>query len=155
MIKKLFLLRHGQAESGFNMKDYNRSLTVEGERAIKTLSEQLASRNFNPENILCSPSKRTTQTCEILTSTIGYKGQVQYEKGIYEATAHQLFELISSAPDNVNTLLLIGHNPGISYLGHYLTGNFRDGMYPGQLVEVSFECDGWKEVSKGSGNLVS
>ena len=153
MVKKLFLLRHGHAVSGFNMRDYDRTLSQDGEQTIAALAIQLKAKEIHIDQIICSPAIRTMQTCNILTTGINYEGNVDYVNAIYEATTNQLFQLISETSDQVNDIMLIGHNPGISYLCDYLTTNRNTGMSPGNLIEIHIECDHWNEVTKGSGTI--
>ncbi|MAE86615.1 MAG: hypothetical protein CMB80_28025 [Flammeovirgaceae bacterium] len=151
MVKKLFLLRHGHAVSGFNMRDYDRTLSSQGVSVISSLSERLSLEDFNVDLILCSPAIRTMQTCDIMTEGLKYPGKVEYINAIYEATTQQLFLLINQLDDSIDSVLLIGHNPGISYLCDYLQGTNHTEMAPGELIGITMEVERWSEVSKGIG----
>ena len=68
-----------------------------------------------------------------------------------EATTQQLFLLINQLDDSIDSVLLIGHNPGISYLCDYLQGTNHTEMAPGELIGITMEVERWSEVSKGIG----
>lgn len=153
MVKKLFLLRHGQTVSGFNMRDFDRSLTPTGEQDIQHLARVLKNNNFSVDKIYCSPAKRTRQTCALLLEGLELELEPVVNESIYEATLDQLFEVISQTDCSINSVLLVGHNPGISYLCDYLTNAVYTGMSPGQMISIDFEIDCWKEITKGVGTI--
>ena len=155
MVKKLFLLRHGHASGGYQMNDFDRPLSSLGIEGIEQLSINLKSKSFEPNKLLVSPAVRTKETCSILVENLSINSPLEYVEGIYEACVQFLFKLIASVESSVERLLVIGHNPGLSYLVEYMTGRAYVGMAPGQLVQLVFEIDDWNEVSKGNGKIQS
>ncbi|MFH6984395.1 histidine phosphatase family protein [Marinoscillum sp. 108] len=151
MVKNLYLLRHGQAEYGFQGSDFDRSLTVNGVIQLRSLGQAMKLKSFYPDKVYCSTANRTQQTAEIFTEELDYTLPVHYMEEIYEASVRTLFELITKQDEADSVILIIGHNPGISYLYDYLTSaNFGD-MTPGELVRIEFEDLAWSEISKGVG----
>ncbi len=155
MVRNLYLLRHGQAEHAMNTNDFDRSLTPKGASDIVALGSKLKADGFLPDIVFCSPSLRTRQTAEILLSALGSDIYVEYIDEIYEASVKTLFDTVVSADMNHHDVLLIGHNPAISYLNDYLTKENNRDLSPGQISKITFADQSWDEISKGTGNSVS
>ncbi len=150
MRKELYLLRHGEAESGYGMRDVERPLTDRGINDITALALQLKKQDFYPDHIYCSTAKRTRQTCQILIEQLDYSLPVDFRQEIYEASVKTLFDLVCSTNPNHHTVLVIGHNPGLSYLFDYFTKRFGN-LGPGDMLKIAFENQEWVAVSKGTG----
>lgn len=151
MIKNLYLLRHGQAASPFGVKDKLRPLTSMGEQDIISLGRMMQSKSFNPDQIYCSTAKRTRQSLELFFGGDAGASRTVYLDTIYEASLEALVRLVGNTPDTVTDLLIVGHNPGLSYLYEYYTGPNYSDMVPGEMVKIVFENLGWHEVSQNSG----
>lgn len=156
MVRNLFLLRHGQAAHDFNLKDFDRPLTGAGRNQLEAMFARLHDEGFYPDKVYCSPSRRTMETCSIFVEHVNYTIPVQYENDIYEASVEKLFKILTASNDQETSILMIGHNPGISYLYDYLSDNKSrrpqfSGLAPGELVQLVFENLSWAEVSKGLG----
>lgn len=151
MVKEVYLLRHGEAERGFHLDDIDRQLTPAGISQLTALAAHLKSQSFYPDHIYCSTAKRTGQTMEIIGEQLDYTLPVDYRSEIYEASVRTLFELVTKSDPEFEKILIVGHNPAISYLCDYLTQDFFGDMSPGKMVCIAFENQTWEEVSKGSG----
>lgn len=151
MVKNLYLLRHGHAETIRGTADFDRRLSETGHRQLSGLGTDLRSIGFNPDKIYCSPSKRTIQTTEIVLGALELELPVFYEEGIYEASLRSLLTIVMKTEDAITDCLLIGHNPGISYLFDYLIGSGFRSLAPGEIVAIEFEDLTWSELSKGTG----
>lgn len=150
-MKKLFLIRHGEA--GFSDgTDFQRQLTEYGIEKVKRVSQNL--QNLQPEIdfMYCSPAQRTRETADILGSYVLVKAY-DLEKSIYEGDLSDLMDLIESTPDMVESCLIVGHNPIISLLLSSLTDSHYQNMTPGTLAYMELDFDSWKLVSSGTGVL--
>lgn len=128
-MKQLYIIRHAKAEEhSFNKKDFDRNLIEKGrERANKTatdLSEQL---HIDERTLVISSSaNRAIQTAEIFCNILGYSSEIRQESGIYEAYHGDILKIINSVPDPIDTVLVFGHNPGLSMLVDYLSDRYVD-----------------------------
>ena len=114
--RTLYLLRH--AKSSWDdpaLADHERPLASRGRRDAKRVGEHLRALGVEPELVLCSSSVRTRETLELLLPAIG-RSAVGYEAGLYGASREELLARIRSVPDEVASLMLIGHNPGMEDL---------------------------------------
>lgn len=156
MVRKLYLLRHGEAtQTSGHEKDFERNLTYAGIQTIKQLSGHLKATHFNPDLVYSSPALRTEQTTIFLLEGLGIDPEIVYNEDIYEASIRTLFELVTHIDNQHHEVLLVGHNPGLTYLAEYLTNEPIAGMRAGELVTIEFGVNTWSEVSKGLGSVLN
>ena len=70
---------------------------------------------FTPELVLCSTARRARETWERIEPSLAGT-PVHYEPELYGASATTLLERVRGVPDDVASVLLIGHNPAIELL---------------------------------------
>ena len=112
----LHLLRHAKSswrESG--LADRDRPLNARGHRTGRLLAAHLAGLPA-PDLVLCSSALRTRETCEYVVRAYDSRPPVSFEEVLYLAPARALAERIEAVEDDVATLLVIGHNPGLHEL---------------------------------------
>jgi phosphohistidine phosphatase len=113
-MKTLLLIRHAKAASyGIVPGDHGRPLSEKGQQQTQIIGEQLLAANVIPGLIIVSSAMRTLQTCEGLLSVIGAVPS-KIEEQLYLASAEQIEKHIWLAGERINTLAVIGHNPGIA-----------------------------------------
>lgn len=151
-LRRLILLRHAHAEPArAGQADAERPLSPEGEAEAQAGAKHLAALP-RPDRVLCSPAARTRATAEGVLAQLGYI-DLRLEPDIYEATPGTLMDLVESHAE-VETLLLVGHNPGLECLAALLaTGQSGDhrGMPPGSVAVLEFVPDA--PIEPGSARL--
>jgi phosphohistidine phosphatase len=121
----LTLVRHAHAEwPNYSGKDFDRPLTARGnEDALATAHEILAA-GLKPGLLLSSTARRTRETASILAQEFGLAANaVRYMDRLYNATAITLEMAAQDAAMRHASIVLVGHNPGISELARRLTGD--------------------------------
>lgn len=152
--KKLTLLRHGEAAVGVGQSgDLKRKLTQHGASQLLRLSNLLESEEMDFDFAVSSPAKRCLESLEIINKENRIP-QVEKNPAIYDASVMELLAIINSFGDTHANVLLVGHNPGISHLVGFLTGDSSIVFAPGMLVRISFELPAWKLVSRNSGSIL-
>jgi phosphohistidine phosphatase len=110
--RRLLLLRH--AKSAWpDVADSERPLNDRGRRDAPVMGRWLRDRGYVPDVVLCSTARRTRDTWALVAGDLGAEPPVRYEQRIYEATALSLLHLLREAGGDHQTVLLIGHNPGL------------------------------------------
>jgi phosphohistidine phosphatase len=160
-MKRLYLLRHAKSSWDEPMlADHDRPLAPRGRRAAKVMAEHLRRRAIAPELVLCSPSRRTRQTLKRLAPVLGKDADVQIEPELYAAPARDLLEVLHVVPDEVESVMLIGHNPGIQDLALSLASAGSEvprlrSKFPTAAL-ATLELNGtWRELAPGGAELVS
>ena len=109
----LVLVRHAQAKNRSQGGDRGRELTKSGRRVAQAVGARLAREGVRPDLAVCSPAVRTVQTCEELRRGGLRVQDVWGDPGLYDADVEDVLDSIHEVPDDVRTLMVIGHAPGV------------------------------------------
>ena len=150
-MKQLILLRHGEA--GFSDGvDFQRQLTLRGKEQLNNLGQHLILRELEIDRMYCSSATRTRETAEIIKSHLPVKEEI-YDKEIYSANLEILLKILEETPKEVQTCLLIGHNPTISLLISHLTSGDYVGLQPGTMAILDVEISDWYMIGMNTASL--
>lgn len=149
--KILVVLRHGEAD--FNSgggADFERELTKNGKNQLLRLKELFVKSGILVDKILSSSSKRTTQTTEIISSSMD-SSIVEFIDRIYEAEVSVILNLLSQTENKNDCILLVGHNPGVSALVSHIADQGYLNIQPGMMVIIELTVDDWSHLGSGTG----
>ena len=76
------------------------------------------------------------------------------QKEIYEASLGELLRLVSKLNDELNNVMLVGHNPGFTVLCNYLSNARVDNMPTCSIAQIGFKESSWETVTEHSGELI-
>ncbi|MGV9613722.1 SixA phosphatase family protein [Nocardia xishanensis] len=157
MVRTLILMRHGKSSYPDGVGDHERPLAPRGLREAGLAGEWLRTTQPPIDAVRCSTAVRTRET---LAAT-GVTAPVVYERGIYEASPRTLIELIQLSDDDVETLLLIGHAPGMPWTAWELAANRTSNQavelskkFPTSAMAVLEFDRPWCDIDPGTGELV-
>jgi phosphohistidine phosphatase len=163
-VKTILLLRHAKsAWSNPRLDDHERPLNKRGERSAQAMADHVARRAPRPDLILCSTALRTRQTLAPLVKRLGSPAPpIALEEGLYLATEDMMLARLQTVPEDVRTVLLIGHNDGMWHLAEALvgrgSGSLREALgqkYPtGALATLGVPDGPWSELDWGSAELL-
>jgi phosphohistidine phosphatase len=157
MKKTLLLARHTDAETPYwGQQDIQRELTSAGVvRAYKT-GKKLIERNVAaPDLVVCSSAVRAYETARLLAEHwhIADEAIVQVAE-LYETSPRTLLDYLNQLPDAYHCVLLVNHNPTVSYAVEYLTGQSVGAMQPCGVACIEFALDHWAAVGAALGKLM-
>lgn len=121
----------------------------------------LRKRKLIPQLVLCSTARRVKETYALLRADLGAEPPVRETRHLYMALPREILAEIGKSPDDINTLMVIGHNPGIGSLAHWLAGQ-GDRQELARLAEkfptaavavLDFDVEHWTEIDADSGTL--
>ncbi len=158
---RLLLLRHAKSAWPAGESDADRPLAPRGRDAAPRIGAYLADENLIPDLALVSDARRARETWELVRPALPEKTPMRLEPRIYEASADRLLAVLRDTEEPVETLLMVGHNPGFADLTLALA---RDGdpeglarlarKYPtAGLAVITFETECWGKVARRSGRL--
>lgn len=154
-MKELILIRHAKSDwSNPLLDDFERPLNKRGEKNAPFMAKILKKEIQKPDLIISSPSFRTKLTLEYFLKEFEYKGEVIFEKSIYEAPFENLLKVIKNIDDKYKTIFLIGHNPGLNDLANFLLGSFEDNIATSGVLKIDFDTNSWKNISKDNSKLI-
>ena len=160
-MKRLLVLRHAKAEEdSASGKDFDRPLAARGWEDAGEVGRAMRERGLHPDAIIASPALRVVETLAALAEGYGPLDP-DYDRRIYNASAGTLLDVIREADDDAQTLLLVGHNPGLYLLVLNLTDGDGGGLrnrvensFPtATLAAVDLAISNWTEVERASGEL--
>jgi phosphohistidine phosphatase len=153
-MKTLLLLRHAKSSwNDPNLADFDRPLNERGFAAAAFMGEMVGSRVLVPEAIVCSPAKRAVQTAEILKATSELGAPVRLDERIYEASPQTLHLVASQFGNELSSVMMIGHNPGLEGFIVFLTGSVEP-MPTAGLAVIEIAVDVWSDLQNGAGRVV-
>lgn len=125
-MKRLLLLRHAKAVPATDpLVDIDRPLSDRGERDAQRIGERLRQQGPQPALILTSPAARALRTAHLVARTIDYpRDAIALDRRLYLAEPAAIIEIIAAQDAAIGTLLVVGHNPGLSELVHRLLPAF-------------------------------
>ena len=125
----LYIMRHAKSDwSGPQISDFERPINKRGTRNAIRVGQWMNENNHIPQKIISSPALRAKETIELVTEQISKFNleDLTYEDELYLAGFTQLIEFINTYKDKVQSLMLVGHNPGIENLVNYLCDRSGD-----------------------------
>jgi len=148
-MKNLFLLRHAKSSWGnAALGDFDRPLSKRGISNAIQLSEYIQKHSISFDLVLSSPSERTQSTLDLVMSSLDPIPSSNLKECIYHASAPSLIQLITEQDDEINNLLIIGHNPGLHILTETLT-NESIVKFPTCAFAKITNFNHWKDVDAG------
>lgn len=156
----LYLLRHAKSSwADDSLSDRDRPLAPRGRRAAQRLVRYFREQGIAPEVVLCSPALRTRQTLELIEPGLGGHTEVLVEDELYGAGAEQLLLRLRRLPGEVDSALVIGHNPGVQDLAVLLVrgGDEREQLrahFPTAALATLAIPAGWPRLGRGGARLV-
>jgi phosphohistidine phosphatase len=151
-MKKLLLVRHAKATHETGYIDFERPLQERGLQDAAIMAGRLKEKNIIPQILISSPALRTLATANVFSQHLTIP-QPQTNRVIYEATTTELVKVINGFSNDHNFIGLVGHNPGISDLLYYLTGQIQD-VPTCAMILIEFDTNSWMEIIEDSGKLV-
>lgn len=146
-MKTLLILRH--AKSGWDnpsLNDHDRTLTKRGLKTAPLMGQLIADQEIVPDRILSSTARRARETAFLVGEHCGYSRAVELNEDLYPTSVPRCIDALSDVSDDVVTLLLVAHNPGLEHLVELLTGSYEV-LPTAALVQVTLEMASWSDMS--------
>ncbi len=164
VMKTLYLLRHAKSSWGDStLADHDRPLNSRGRRAAPLIGAFLREQGHVPDLVLCSTATRTRETLAFLLEELGVEPAIDWDGDLYLAGPRQMLDLLGALPDTVESVLMIGHNPGTAILAEALCAEgdaagldlMRTKFPTAGLAIIHLEVDRWEETQGDCGRLLS
>lgn len=156
-MKRLFIVRHAKSSWDYpELDDYDRPLNKRGKKNAPEMGQRLAHRQIMPEGMITSPAKRAADTAKLIAKEISFSSKnIQEEPLFYLASIKNMIAVLQSVPNDIETLMVFGHNPGLTDLANFLSGADIYNIPTCGIAEIEFKISSWNEIEKESGNLNS
>ena len=159
-MKTLTLLRHAKSTWDDPVsRDFDRPLNKRGHRAAQTIGREMRRLGLEFDRVAASPAARVQETLDGVAEGYGRSLEPGFDQRIYLASPETLLDIARSTDDTADSLLIVGHNPGLEGLAMLLAGEsaLRSELaekYPtATLAVISFPVERWSDVAEGTGTL--
>jgi phosphohistidine phosphatase len=145
-MKLLTLVRHAKSSwDEANLSDRERPLSKRGERDAPVMGQRIAIHGIRPSLIIASPAVRAWTTAKIIASEIAYPLEfLQREDSLYLASLDDLLDAVVAQDEGFSSLMLIGHNPGMTDFANFLVPGITNNLPTAGVVSVQLDRDDWQ-----------
>ena len=154
-MKTLLIVKHGKSswtKAGWN--DIDRPLKTRGLNNAYSMAHRLVKRKIEVDRLITSPATRAFHTAMIFARTMSIPlTKVAVDDVIYDGNVDSLIRLIQCCDEEVNTLMIVGHNPLFTDLANVLTGKSIENIPTSGVAAVVFREEEWNGVEEGRGKL--
>ena len=148
-MKTLFLIRHAKSSwDDTALPDKDRPLDDRGRRDAPKMGKRLAKRDVEPDLILSSPARRALTTAEVIAKKLDYELEdIVLDDRLYAGGADDLLNVIHKLGDELERVMLFGHNPELTELAHRLSSEITH-MPTCAVAEFTFNAKSWSSIGK-------
>ena len=153
-MKSLIIVRHCKSSwADLSLSDFDRPLNKRGNIDGELMSNYLREKEKKIDKLILSTSKRTRLTSKYFTEKIHFDS-ISYLDELYHASYSDIINIISKVENNFNSIMVIGHNPGLTELiNQYTIMNIYNLPTTG-VVKVEFKGDKWERITENKGKIV-
>ena len=155
-MKTLTIVRH--AKSSWHepvLSDRERPLNKRGQRDAPRMGKRIADAGIRPSLIISSPATRAWTTAQIIAEELSYPVEfLQREKSPYLASLNDILDVIVAQDDGFNSLMVVGHNPGLTNMVNFLSPGITGNLPTAGVVSVTIDQDDWKLYEQPQTELV-
>jgi phosphohistidine phosphatase len=144
-MKILTLVRHAKSSwKDSSLSDGERPLNKRGEHDAPMMAERIKDHGIRPSLIISSPAARAWTTARLIAEQISYPTEfLQRENKLYLASVDDLLDVVVAQDNGFNSLLIVGHNPGLTNFANFLSPGLTDNLPTAGVVSVQFDRDDW------------
>jgi phosphohistidine phosphatase len=166
-MKTLGLFRHAKSDwNDARLRDFDRPLNQRGREGAALMGLHIRDHGVKWRRILASPAVRVTQTIELAGEAAGETPPLNWDRRIYLASSPTLIELLreqDAAGGGPDTILMVGHNPGLEDLifdlvpddgSSPLRDTVEDKFPTAAFAVLELQIDAWHDITDGCARLV-
>ncbi len=156
-MKKLYLIRHAKASwDNPEQSDFERPLTPQGEIDANAMAVQLKAQNLKPDLIISSNAVRALSTAKILAEELKFPvAHIVSDPHIYSGGVEELVTLVKAISTKLNTVFIVGHNPSLTLLAHYLCEGTKVTITTCGVLGIEFAMKKWEEAVETEGKFIT
>ena len=145
-MKTLTIVRHAKSSwSDPRLSDRERPLNRRGERDAPVMGKRIADAGIRPSLIVSSPATRAWTTARVIAEKLSYPTEfLQRENQLYLASLNDLLDLVVAQDDGFNSLIIVGHNPGLTDFVNFLSPGLTNNLPTTGVVAVNIDQDHWQ-----------
>lgn len=147
-MKRLVIIRHAHAEHS-NVTDFKRELTVAGGLEATAAGKILLTAKIIPDMVISSPAQRAACTAIAIAKSVNFPPKtIIFEHNLYFGDYADAISIIRHAPDNIDTLFIVGHNPTMIDVVNELSTDGIGHLPPAGMILLEWQCQSWRKIAK-------
>lgn len=156
-MKTVFLVRHAKSSWAHpELSDIERPLNPRGLRDAPFMAGMLKKKGVEPDAIFSSPAVRAITTATFFKNAFGMDGEdVHLRDEIYEAIPQTIVRLIQLLPENLNTVMLFGHNPTFTGVANLFSERYIGNVPTCGIVHLETAAKNWSSFDESNTRLVA
>jgi phosphohistidine phosphatase len=145
-MKTILILRHAKSSwDNLQLSDHDRPLKKRGKRDAPRIGKLLLDEGISPDLIISSSAKRALSTADLVANTCDYSGDVLTTRSFYHADPETYLGYLNKIDNDLQSVMVVGHNPGIEELVSTFTGHYER-MPTAALAQFKLLIDSWLEL---------
>jgi phosphohistidine phosphatase len=145
-MKTLLVLRHAKSSwSDPALDDHERPLNKRGRRDAPRMGELVRQYGLIPDTVISSDAMRAQLTAEAVAAAACYAGEILLNQHLYMASPADILSVLRKAPGSAETVMIVGHNPGLEELVEHLTGEQQD-LPTAALAQIVLPIEQWRDL---------
>jgi len=147
-MKSLYIVRHAKSSWEYpELSDEERPLLEKGVKRTRKVIQYLIDHNIKLDLIITSHATRAYETAKLIGEALGYPSdKIDVRTELYHADTDDLLDQLFDVSDKVNTVMMVGHNPGFTRFAEYFDNNSPDWLPTSGVVGINFEAQKWNEI---------
>jgi len=147
-MKTLYIARH--AKSSWNnpgLEDHERPLLEKGKKRTRYIVNYLLENKCSIDLIMSSHAVRANETAKIIAHGLSYPDdKIMVSRSLYFGHPDNFFDVFYDLSDDVESLMMVGHNPGFTTFANYFLDKKIDNLPTSGVVCIEFDTDSWENI---------
>lgn len=156
LLKRIYVVRHAKSSwEDLSLADIDRPLNKRGKRDAPFMAAMCKSKGYVPDLLVSSNANRARSTAECFKREFGFaKEQFVLEASLYHAPEDMYVEVCFGLDEDVRSVMLFGHNPGITYLANSVGEKYIDNVPTSGVLVIDASIDQWNALDLSNCKLI-
>lgn len=155
-MKTLHVIRHAKSSwDDISLADIDRPLNARGIRACSTMAPEIIDSGCDFAHVFCSPARRAQLTIEGIYQALDRQFDWHNERALYTFSGDALLSWCLQLDDDLDEVVLVSHNPGITELCNELSDQYFDNVPTCGYVQLRCDVERWSKLSAGCASVAT
>ena len=148
-MKNLLIIRHAKSSwDNITQRDFDRPLNDRGNRDAPIMAKRILKRGADIDAFVSSPANRAFTTATYFAEAYNVKKKnIIVIDSLYHAEVNMFYEVINNLDNELKTVALFSHNPGITSFVNSLTQTRIDNMPTCGIFAVKADVKSWGDFT--------
>lgn len=119
------------------------------------MGTRLRRQGVTPDLVLTSHAERALRTATVVARELDVPpNRISVAPRLYLATAKQILDVVGAQAEDLESIVVVGHNPGLTELVNRLLPDLHLANVPtAGAVALEFDTERWSELERASSRL--